>query len=86
MTLKEMQSRLTTLEKEVDALRAEVHTAESTNPNPIAWWTLEGGAGRFASDPHFEEMCRLGREYRKSIAGKRNKKGKRPRTKTHAGS
>jgi hypothetical protein len=84
MTIKELEVRLEALETAVRDLQKRVN-GTSTGPNPVAWWTPEGGAGRFANDPGFEEMCRLGREYRESLHPDRKKrKRKRARVKKHA--
>jgi hypothetical protein len=74
MTIKELETRVETLEKTVQALQTKVNGAASTDPNPIHWWTPEGGAGRFENDPVFDEIVRLGREYRESLHPDRVKK------------
>jgi hypothetical protein len=70
MTLAQLEKRLTDLEKTVGELAARV-------PPPLAenrrWWVED--AGRFADDPVFEEIVRLGREYRRN--GK-DRPGKKP--------
>lgn len=72
MTLAELEKRLTTLERTVATLvRREMPTPQTQ----YHWW--HDDAGRFANDPAFEEMVRLGREYRESLRPKRSKKKKR---------
>ncbi|MFN4259750.1 MAG: hypothetical protein ACK4RK_10660 [Gemmataceae bacterium] len=82
MTLAELAKRLEALEKEVAELRAKV-----TMPTPETqrhWW--RDNAGKFANDPVFEEIVRLGREYRESLHPDRQKKKKKTRKKADAGS
>jgi hypothetical protein len=66
MTTAELEARLTALEKTVEELRAQV------SPPVRHWWHDE--AGRFAGDPVFDEIVRLGREYRESLRPGRRKK------------
>ena len=69
MTTAELEQRLLALEKTVEQLKAQV----SRFANPTRPWWLEI-AGRFANDPVFEEIVRLGAEYRKSLRpGKRTR-------------
>jgi hypothetical protein len=80
MTLTELEARLTTLEKTV----AELQKRLGKDPNPTGpWWHDE--AGRFANDPVFDEIVRLGREYRESLHPDR-KKQKPAKKRKHAGS
>jgi len=68
MTLAELEARLVALEKAVADLKEQA----AKNANPTGpWWKTE--AGRFANDPGFEEMVRLGREYRESLHPDRRK-------------
>lgn len=69
MTLDELEKRVAALEKAVTQLQAQVGK-EPTGAGP--WWITE--AGRFANDPVFDEIVRLGREYRESLHPDRRKK------------
>ena len=62
MTLKELETRLAELEKTVAELKAQLGNGK---PEQWQWW--REGAGRFANDPVFDEIVRLGREYRESL-------------------
>jgi hypothetical protein len=73
MTTAELAKRLATLEKTVADLKAKLEKADPALP----WW--EAHAGRFANDPIFDEMVRLGREYRESLRPGR-RKAKRDRS------
>lgn len=60
---------LTQLEQRVAALEAEVQQLKSVKPQPNKAdpkWVL-AHAGRFKDDPGFDEIARLGREYRESL-------------------
>ena len=72
MTLKELEARLTALEKVVEQLRAQV---AGTGKPERHWWHED--AGRFANDPVFDEIVRLGREYRESLHPDRKKRAKK---------
>jgi hypothetical protein len=72
MTLAEMEQRLVALEQQVAALRTRV---APTPGQQYAWWHLD--AGRFANDPVFDEIVRLGQEYRESLRPKERKKKNR---------
>jgi hypothetical protein len=61
MTVAELEVRLVALEKVVSTLQARVEQASGPGRH---WWHEE--AGRFANDPVFDEIVRLGREYRES--------------------
>jgi hypothetical protein len=82
MTLQELEARVVALEKAVAELEKKVGgNGEEQGP----WWITE--AGRFANDPGFEEMVRLGRKYRESLrpgAKKKKKKAKPKRRKSDA--
>ena len=75
MTIAEIEQRLTALEKSVEELKEQVindHTRATPTPDESAdrpeaqpWWVK--GSGRFANDPIFDEIVRLGREYRLSL-------------------
>ncbi len=81
MTVEELARRVEALEKQVEELKTQVaKNGQTEPPNKAPWWTPEGGAGRFKDDPGFEEMVRLGREYRESLrpgAKKKKKKAKK---------
>lgn len=62
MTLEEMAKRIETLEAEVGALKAQV----KAGGNKTAARSWLDGAGAFKDDPLFDEIVRLGREYRES--------------------
>ena len=63
MTLKELQARVDALEKQVELLRDQLAQQSPEKKSPY-WWRDQ--AGRFANDPIFDEIVRLGREYRES--------------------
>lgn len=69
MKLVELETRLAALEKEVQELRTLVGK-DLNGKEP--WWISE--AGHFANDPGFDEIVRLGREYRESLHPDRRKK------------
>jgi hypothetical protein len=60
MTLKQLEHRVDDLEKEVAKLRVEL---SSLRPLESVGKTF----GMFAEDPEFDEMVRLGREYRDQV-------------------
>jgi hypothetical protein len=68
MTLSELTRRVEELEKQLAEMRKKVEHL----PDPAPWWVT--GAGRFANDPVFDEIVRLGREYRESLHPDRRKK------------
>jgi hypothetical protein len=71
MTLSQMQNRLRKLERTVEHL---VHDLGKTRRKPIGSWRRT--LGRFGDDPVFEEIVRLGRQYRQSLRPKsQNKSG-----------
>ena len=64
MSIGEIERRLVELERTVEDLKARADEgAEASKP----WWRFGAGAGRFRDDPVFEEMVRLGAEYRRSL-------------------
>jgi hypothetical protein len=65
MTVAELGRRVEALEREVAELKALVASANGQQ----RWW--REGAGRFANDPVFDEIVRLGREYRESLRPRR---------------
>ena len=83
---KELEERLFALEKKMSELQDQLNKNErsANHPNPNGPWWREG-AGRFAGDPVFEEIVRLGREYRQSLHPDYAKKKKRKVAKKNAG-
>lgn len=69
MTLDQVEERLAALELEVRQLKAQSGQPNKADPK----WVL-ARAGRFANDAGFEEVVRLGREYRESLRPKAKKK------------
>jgi hypothetical protein len=61
MTIAELEQRFLALETEVQRLKAP---AEPNKADPK--WVLAHG-GRFANDPGFDDVVRLGREYREEV-------------------
>jgi hypothetical protein len=56
------------LAKRVEALERKFEAVQPGHPQPDprqSWWRTT--AGRFADDPDFDEIVRLGREYRESL-------------------
>lgn len=73
MTLLELEKRVAALEQAV----AEIQRKSKPEPGKqVAWWHTH--AGRFADDPVFDEIVRLGAEYRNSLRPKESKRKKRP--------
>jgi hypothetical protein len=70
MSLAEIEKRVATLEKMVAELQ---QNAQKQPENP--WLSI---IGHFANDPVYDEIVRLGREYRESLNTDHIKK-KRPR-------
>jgi hypothetical protein len=62
-----MGEELQVLEKRVAQLEREVSLLKSHTTEPVdqPWW--ERIAGRFENDQAFDEIVRLGREYRDSL-------------------
>ena len=60
MTLEQLEERVHDLERQVAELRSE-----SKPLRPMA--SVQGTFGMFAGDPEFEEIVRLGREYRDQV-------------------
>jgi hypothetical protein len=66
MTMKELEARVTALEHTLDQIQNRIANGTGDLANPKQpWWITQ--AGSFANDPGFEEMVRLGREYRESL-------------------
>lgn len=72
MKLPELERRLTALEKSVEELQAQARNAA----DPARPWWRDGKS--FANDPVFEEIVRLGREYRESLRPRNQKYKQRP--------
>jgi hypothetical protein len=91
MTVAELEQRLLILEQAVEDLRARLPASANGQPQPGSvtpatqrhWWRDDAGA--FADDPGFEEMVRLGREYRESLRPGARKKAKKSPTKARKG-
>lgn len=65
MTVKELAERLTAIEERVRTLQAESsRRGEPVNKSDPQW--VLANAGRFAGDPDFAEIVRLGRAWRES--------------------
>jgi hypothetical protein len=82
MNTKDLESRIAVLEQKVTELQARLDatTGKKDHPNPFGpWWVTT--AGRFKDDPIFEEIVRLGREYRKSTVPTYMKKKRRTKRK-----
>ncbi len=62
MSPAEIEKRLVALERTVKTLKSQVARASNTHRR---WWVEN--AGRFADDQLFEEIVRLGREYREAL-------------------
>jgi hypothetical protein len=60
-TLEKLEARVAALEKEIKQIRSQLPEAAEQRH----WW--HGDAGRFENDPVFDEIVRLGREYRDSL-------------------
>jgi hypothetical protein len=60
MTLEQLEQRLTDLEREVAELRRELRPLKGLGDMPETF-------GMFREDPQFDEIIRLGREYRDQV-------------------
>ena len=60
MTLEQLEQRVRVLEREVAQLRGELKPLR-----PLA--SVQETFGMFAGDPEFDEIVRLGREYRDEL-------------------
>jgi hypothetical protein len=69
MTQAEIEERLIVLETEIQLLKTQQASPNKADPK----WVL-AHSGRFADDPAFDEVVRLGREYRESLRPKPKKK------------
>jgi hypothetical protein len=86
MTKEELENRVSTLEHKLAEMQQQLASiaGKKDHPNPHGAWWVET-AGKFKDDPVFEEIIRLGREYRKSqvpdyMRKKRRTKKKHART------
>jgi hypothetical protein len=70
LTLEHLDRRLHELATQVERLE------RTTSPSPT-WW--QDNAGRFANDPVFDEIVRLGRAERKKLNGSPKARRARPR-------
>lgn len=61
MTTTELENRIVSLEKELGLLKSKFEKIEKEKE---PWWKKRTGS--FANDPIYEEVVRLGREYRES--------------------
>jgi hypothetical protein len=61
MTNEQLAERVLALEKKVEQLQAQL--AKSYDPTR-PWWLED--AGRFANDPVFDEIVKMGEKYRRS--------------------
>ncbi len=64
-----LEKRLRAVEEAVRRLQAQLETTE--DPRTV-WWRDQ--VGRFKDDPGFEEILRLGKQYRESLRPKRKKR------------
>ena len=62
VNLKELESRVSVLEREL----AELKRSSTASDDPNAW--IDRVSGRFKDDQEFTEIVRLGREYRRSCS------------------
>jgi hypothetical protein len=67
MTLEQLERRVTDLERELAEVRSEL---KSMRP----FSSVEETFGLFANDPGFDEMVRLGREYRDKVNAEGSKR------------
>ena len=69
MAHKKLEDRLAMLEQGVEALQKRLDELSS---DELHWW--RDNAGRFANDPVYDEIMRLGKKYRDSLHPDREKK------------
>ena len=65
MSTKELENRVAVLERKLAEVQSHLQSlaGKEGHPNPHGpWWKTT--AGRFKDDPVFDEIVRLGREYR----------------------
>jgi len=81
MTLGELELRVAALEAELRQLKAGIAQPNKADPK----WVL-AHAGRFKDDPGFDEVARLGREYRESLRpGRKKKPATKPKSRVKDG-
>jgi hypothetical protein len=80
MTLAQLEKRLAALEQAVEQIQSHL---QPTPQNQRHWWRDD--AGRFADDPVFDEIVRLGRDYRESLHPDRRRKKRVKKRKDNAG-
>jgi hypothetical protein len=73
MTVSQLEKRVAKLEREVEDL-ARQRDEFNGQPRNGKWWVEH--AGRFANDPVYDEIVRLGRKYRESLRPKPRRKRK----------
>ncbi len=64
-----LEKRLQAVEEAVRRLQDQLENSEDPRQT---WWREH--VGRFKDDPEFEEILRLGKQYRQSLRPKRNKR------------
>lgn len=75
MTLNELAKRVAELEKQLDDVKKRV----AKEPEVLPWWMT--GTGRHANNPVFDEIVKLGKQYRDSLHPDVKKaKPKKPKT------
>jgi hypothetical protein len=79
MNLKELEARVSELEKTVADLKSHLSNGKKDQQY---WW--QEIAGSFANDPVFDEVVRLGKQYRDSQVPDYMKKKKKPARKKTA--
>ncbi len=68
MTVAELEQRVAELEKAVTQIQKRMASGKAPGRR---WWIED--AGRFANDPVFDEIVRLGKAYRDSLKPKKRK-------------
>ncbi len=75
MTLNELAKRVAELERQLEDVKNQV----KKQPEGLPWWMT--GTGRHANDPVFDEIIRLGKQYRDSLHPNAKKaKPKKPKS------
>lgn len=69
MTATQLARRVSALERELKALKERIDARSPASDRP--WWEAE--IGRHANDPIFDEIVRLGRQYRRAQRPRRRK-------------
>jgi hypothetical protein len=84
MSQSEIERRLEALEQAVFDLQKRIRLIANGEMDPKTqphWWITH--AGRFRNDPDFDEVIRLGREYRDSQNPYKKKKPRKNKPKKH---